>query len=78
MATLRKPKMLGSDFVELVCNALGLTSMAIRSVTIHADVTSGVKVAIEQFALPDEGARIADELAAYDVIPQIIEIKVKR
>ncbi len=61
MATL---KMLGKDFINLVCEALGVSSPNVHTIRITADCRGPVTVEIEQHLDRDEAGKIAAALAS--------------
>lgn len=61
---MAQPKMLGRDFLDLVCETLGVDpGKRAHAVEIKADCGSAVEVSIKFRATVEEGAKIAEALA---------------
>ncbi len=55
-------KMLGKDFVKLVCETLGITSTKVRAVKITADCAGAVMVEVEEYLSAEQAAKIVASL----------------
>ncbi len=54
--------MLGTDFVKLVCETLGITSTKVRAVKITADCAGAVMVEVEEYLSAEQAAKIVAAL----------------